>query len=419
VGRHAVAWGAVGVVAALLAIGCRSDQAGSPGRSPDHAGAPAPAPARIGGLQLPRLDDAVAELRVLDEEVVLWRGRLGRDPGAAGPLCERLLRRAGVLGRLDDYVEADRVAQAWTQAAPTLLPAQRNRARVDAALHRFAAARARLDAAIAGGLAASEVATELAELALATGQAERALPTLRRAVDLGGDPAALVALARALGETGSIGDGKRLMAAAWRAVRTTSALAVAGLLFQWGRLLEEAGDVSGARDRYALAAVAAPTHHDISVHLAGVLAATGERDRAITLLEADLARADHPETASQLALLLRGRDAARAAALAARASAGWDARVGALPEAFADHAARHYLTLGDPASRARALALATRNHAVRVTVDSEVLLLEAAQVADDPAVGCPVRAALEARASTAPAAIAILARTAAFCPRDG
>ena len=59
------------------------------------------------------------------------------------------------------------------------------------------------------------------------------------------------------GGLGVIGDGKRLMAAAWRAVRTTSALAVAGLLFQWGRLLEEAGDVSGARDRYALAAVAA------------------------------------------------------------------------------------------------------------------------------------------------------------------
>ena len=64
----------------------------------------------------------------------------------------------------------------------------------------------------------------------------------------------------------------------------------------------------------------------------------------------------------------------------------------ALPEAFADHAARFYLAAG--ADPARALELARANLANRTTAEARALVVEAALAANQPATACEVAAAL-------------------------
>jgi hypothetical protein len=187
----------------------------------------------------------------------------------------------------------------------------------------------------------------------------------------------------AIADDGRPADGAPLMQRAWDALRGPTPFAAAGFLFQWGRIYEEAGETGVARDRYELAWRAVPRHHEAATHYAGTLALTGDRDTAIEVLEGELATqaTPHPETEAALAQLLAQRDPARAHALAVSARAGWERYIAALPEAFADHAARFYLAPGEMRDPARALVLARLSYAQRPNAQAEALLEQAERAA--------------------------------------
>jgi tetratricopeptide (TPR) repeat protein len=346
----------IAVVLVLAACGPR-EPAAPPGEA-------AP-PSRSGALALPRLDDPSHELAVLDAEIGDWRRRAAIDPAATAPLVDRLLRRASVRGRLDDYLEADRASAAWLAGAPRDRRAHLLRAQVDARLHRFAAARAGIAAAIDAGLPPGDAEPLRVAIDQATGETDRAVRHFRRAVALSASPAHLTGLAMALADAGKLDDALAEMPRAWQGLRGASPLAAAGLLFQWGRILEEAGQLAAARDRYQLAVEALPQHFEAASHLAGVLARTGERDRAIEILERLIAADPHPETQGDLSLLLASRDPARSRQLAADAAAGFARWIEALPEAFAEHAARFHLASPHQYDAARAADLRARAAAAR------------------------------------------------------
>jgi tetratricopeptide (TPR) repeat protein len=323
------------LIAALVLAACGHRDAAPPG----EAASLSPS----GADPLPRLDDPAHELAVLDAEIDDWRRRAATDPPATAALVDRLLRRASVRGRLEDYLEADRASAAWLAAAPRDRRAHVVRAQVHARVHRFGAARDELAAAVAAGAPPGQVEPLAVAIAQATGDPARAVRHHRRAVSLSASPGNLVGLAMALADGGDLDGALVEIERAWQARRGGSPLAAAALLFQWGRLHEEAGALAAARDRYELAVRALPQHVEATAHLAGVLARTGERDRAIELLEALVAAYPYPEAQGDLSILLASREPARSRQLAADAAAGFARWVDALPEAFAGHAARFHL----------------------------------------------------------------------------
>jgi tetratricopeptide (TPR) repeat protein len=337
----------IAVVLALAACGPRE-----PAAPPGEAVSTSPS-----GAAQPRLDDPSHELAVLDAEIGDWRRRAATDRSATATLVDRLLRRASVRGHLEDYLEADQASAAWLAAAPRDRRAHFLRAQVGARLHRFAEARAEVGLAIEHGLPPGDAEALLAAIDQATGETGRALRHFRRAVALSASPGNLTALAMALADHGQVDSALVEMPRAWQGLRGASPFAAAGLLFQWGRMHEEAGQLAAARDRYQLAVEAMPQHVEAAAHLAGVLALTGERDRAIEILEALVADYPYPEAQGELSLLLAKRDPARAKQLAAEAAAGFARWTEALPEAFAEHAARFHLASPHHYDAARAAEL--------------------------------------------------------------
>jgi tetratricopeptide (TPR) repeat protein len=338
----------IAVVLVLAACGARE-----PAAPPGEAASTSPSSA----ADLPRLDDPAHELAVLDAEIVDWRRRAATDPAATATLVDRLLRRASVRGRLEDYLEADQASAAWLAAAPRDRRAHFLRAQLGVRLHRFTEARAEIALAIEHGLQPGDAEALRAAIDQATGETGRALRHFRRAVSLSASPGNLTALAMALADHGQVDSALVEMPRAWQGLRGASPFAAAGLLFQWGRMHEEAGQLAAARDRYQLAVDAMPQHVEAASHLAGVLALTGDRDRAIELLEGLVADYPYPEAQGELSLLLAKRDPARAKQLAADAAAGFTRWTEALPEAFAEHAARFHLASPHQYDAARAAEL--------------------------------------------------------------
>jgi tetratricopeptide (TPR) repeat protein len=320
-------------LALLAACSC------SRSREPAPSRAPVAAPSvSVAGSGMPRLDDAAHDLAVLDADVAQWRERATREVADTAGYVSRVLARASVRGQLEDYVEADRAASAWVAAAPRDPRARVLRAQVDQRIHEFAHAKEQL--AIARELGATdEVIAPIARaIEEATGGASAVLPELRRAVDLHASAQSVAALAMGLADAKRVDEALALMPRAWELRRGPSPVAAATLLFQWGRMHEEAGELALARDRYAMAYAAVPQHADVAMHLAGTMAMTGDRDAAIEVLERLLAEYPYPEAQGALAKLLRRRDPARAQALAEASRTGWARWLAALPAAFAHHA---------------------------------------------------------------------------------
>jgi len=336
------------LAAVALLLGCRGG---------DHRDEPAPASTVP---KLPRSRDGVEELRELDHTIARYRA--AGDPH----LADALLARAAITGRLDDYVDALADTERRVAAAPDDRTAWRARALALARVHRFAAARdalAHVDAGDAGELAAT--------LDDATG---RTTPYFERAAQrVPPDPRAITRWAASLAAAGRVEEARALIPKAAAAIHDNPATLVAWLLFQWGRIHEQEGALATARDFYAEAHRRLPGYLEATVHLAQTMRATGGDPTA--LVATALADNRHPEL-----LALAGQVAA--------ARTEWERYIAALPEAFADHAARFYL--GPGADPARALALARLDRANRDVATSRALVVEAALAAGDAAAACDI-----------------------------
>ena len=345
------------VVAALLLAGCRGDRHHEPPRPAK------PAPSVV--PKLPLSPDGSDELRGLDRRIEIHKD----DPKAElGFLTER----ATAHGRLEDYLAMLAISADWVAKAPTNDEAWLGRAHALSTVHDFAGARDAL-----GHVPAGPATEPLIALDEATGHRDRSLPARENMARVWPTPVTITQQLAALALAGRFDEARALIPKAAALAADNPPALFAWLYFQWGRVYEQAGDLPTAREFYEASHARMPTI-EVMAHLAAADIATGHTGAAKQLVAAALKTDPHPsiiELAATLGL-----------ASTADARAAWDRYVTALPLAFADHAARFYMSV-DPT---RALALARTNLANRDTPEARALVVQAALAANDPAAACAV-----------------------------
>lgn len=306
--------------------------------------------------------------------------RLRRD-AADGPsrlaLVEFLLERGQFVANIADYELADAVASKAVKALPGSHEAHFARALTHGALHRFEAELKELDEAKALGAVDDRIASARAAVFVATGrydEADKLYPPLTQALR----PAQLVTRAVLLGHMQKPDEAERLFERARAAIVDVSPFPVAWMEFQRGTSLEANGKANEALRYFTVAVEAIPDFAHAAVHLASLESPS----LAIARLEALRKKSTDADVVAALATAYRrdkrDEDAARTLEDARML---YEARVAQHPEAYADHAARFYLTLGNDPKRA--LALAAQNAKVRPTEEALDLWMTAAAAAVD------------------------------------
>jgi len=303
-------------------------------------------PARLPATmaELPTSDAAIA-LGNVDAQIAGYEAARKRQPQSSDwPL--RLVGlydgRGQARGRIADYETALARAEEAVRLAPGDGDALLARASMRARFHRFPAALADLDAAAAHDASPDRVDGARAAILSATGHEPDALAIRAR-------------IATARPELGTL---------------AAAAMSLAAL-----------GRVSEAEQRFVEAQA---RFHDVTpLALATLLAATGQRAKAVALLRPLVAASDDPEYAGTLAALVDGKEAA---SLRGQAAKRYDALLARHLEAFADHAARFWLAAG--ARPDKALPLAERNLALRPTAEAYELAMAAALANERNARAC-------------------------------
>lgn len=362
--------------AAALLLACRGDHSGT---ASSGTGVP-PTPeiaVRLASIvpKLPSSPPGDQELRSLDVQIE----RARKDWTAAQTLIGALIARAALTQRVEDYVEAVDRSAAWVALHPAVVSGWKLRITALSRVHNFVEARGALAklAALSHDAANPGDGAELtATLDEATGHPERARVLREAAAAHTRRPEAITMLAANLALRGKLDESIALIPQAAAAVHDNSPVLFSWLLFQWGRLYEQKGDLGAARAFFAEAHKRLPSYLEATVHLAQAMTATGQ-DPSPVVAEALVAGGNdpHPEL---LALAGKIEDARRA----------WERYLAAAPNAFADHAARFYLGLG--ADPARALVLARANFANRDTPEARALAVEAALAAKQSPAACAV-----------------------------
>lgn len=377
------------MVAFLAISSCRGDKRSPAAEQtaenrPDDARASSPLaaepPAGLPALaDLPRTSDPDAAFAGLDTRITTAEKRLGAqpDPTVIYPdLIAMLSTRAQFLAEPDDYGRALELAGAYVAAQPKNKRSYLVRARTRAALHRFDDAVADLDKASQLGAHPSATQDSRIAIALALGDLDRALELAEpfaRDLPRSGNFVMLAMIHDAMGNVAKAEDGFR---DALAALRSASPLELSWLLFQWGRLYEKTGQLARARYLYEIAHARLPRYAAAASHLASVLAASGDKERAHAMLTRLMTRSNNPEYVGLLAGIERDLgNTERAAELAAQATAGFDKLIARFPAAFGDHAARHFLESGNDPTRA--FELARQDLARRQTSESYTLAIEA------------------------------------------
>lgn len=135
------------------------------------------------------------------------------------------------------------------------------------------------------------------------------------------------------------------------------------------------GRLEAAHERFSEADRLFPGYWLIEEHLAEVLALTGDKRRAETILHDVVRRTQHPEYMDALAGLLRRRGNHEEAQHWARlAREHWNQRIRLFPEAAYGHGIDHCLDLADARC---ALDLAERNHRARPYGEAKLKLARA------------------------------------------
>ncbi|HZE48187.1 MAG TPA: hypothetical protein VE074_01420 [Jatrophihabitantaceae bacterium] len=287
-------------------------------------------------------------------------------------LVELIALRGHVLGRIADAEQAAAMADELVDEAPTQARSFVTCARMRGTFHRFASALTDLDTAAALGGDDVELDSERAVIYQALGRYDEALAIRRRAVDARADFAALAGLAGLHGERGDLAEAEHWFTAATGRYRGTSPFPLAALEFQRGQLWLE-HDLRRARAWCDAAVRRLPAYVPAQGHLAEIEAALGETAVAIARLRPLALASDDPEYATQLARILAGAGhVVEARAWRSRAAARYDELLARHPDAFADHAAEFWLTVGgDPQ---RALRLARHNLSLRHTPRARALV---------------------------------------------
>ena len=281
-------------------------------------------------------------------------------------LVDLLILRGEVLGRIADDERAAELALVLVRDAPDDGAAWLARARTRAAFHRFVEALADLDAAGRRGADQAALDSERAAILQPVGCYVEARVLRRDAAERRPDFATLGALAVLEAEHGKVTEAERLFTEARRHYRGVSPFPVASLDFRRGLMWLGQRDLHTARAWFDVAVGRVPAYAPALGHLAEVDAALGARDAAIDRLRPLAASSDDPEYAASLASVLSDAGYPQEAEhWRISAAARYDELVLRHPEAFVDHAAEFWLTVGGDRSKGRKFAL--RDHASRAT----------------------------------------------------
>jgi tetratricopeptide (TPR) repeat protein len=288
-------------------------------------------------------------------------------------LIELIALRGHVLGRIADSERAAAMADELVIQAPTDARSFVARARMKGVFHRFASALGDLDTAAALEGDRAELDAERAAIYQALGRYDEALAIGRLAVERRADFSALAALAGVYGERGEIDEAERWFTAATRCYRGTSPFPLAMLELQRGKLWMEHDDLRRGRAWCEAAVRRLPAYVPAQGHLAELDAALGETAAAIARLRPLALASDDPDYATQLARILGDAgQTEEAQTWRGKAEARYDELLARHRDAFADHAAEFWLTIG--ADPERALSLAQQNLSLRRTPRARALV---------------------------------------------
>ena len=286
--------------------------------------------------------------------------------GERAELVELIALRSQVLGCIADAERAAALADELVDQVPADARSFVARARMSGVFHRFAPALTDLDTAAALGGDRVELDAERAAIFQALGRYDEALAIRRMAVDSHAGFSALAALAGVYGERGEMDEAERRFTAAAGCYRGTSPFPLAILEFQRGKLWMEHDDLRRARTWFDAAVRRVPAYVPAQGHLAENDAALGDTAAAIARLRPLAIASDDPDYATQLARILGDAgQTEEARTWRGKAEARYDELLARHRDAFADHAAEFWLTIGgDPE---RALRLARQNLSLRQT----------------------------------------------------
>jgi tetratricopeptide (TPR) repeat protein len=291
-------------------------------------------------------------------------------------LVELLALRGHVLGCIADSERATALANVLVDEVPSDARCFVARARMSGVFHHFASALADLGTAATFGADPVVLDAERAAIYQALGRYDEALAIRRRAVDQRPDFTALAALASVYGEHGEVAEAERWFTAARRCYRGTSPFPLAILEFQRGLMWMEHNDLHRARTWCAAAVRRLPAYVPAHGHLAELDAALGETKAAIGRLRLLALASDDPDYATQLGRILgNAGEAEEAQAWRGKAQARYDELLARHQDAFADHAAEFWLTIGG--DHERALRHARQNLSLRQTPRARALVQRA------------------------------------------
>ncbi len=359
--------------------------------------------------------DGVLALANLDALIDGREAFLQREPGGASQravLVDLLQTRGQLLGRLEDYDRAEEVAQRAVAVAPQLPESWLARASNSLTFHRFRDGLRDLDQAAGRGADKDSVEALRASALLAEGRTDEALGLRRHAVQRWANTSTLTALAVAEMAAGDLAQADAHLDAAVRAYHDVAPFPLVFVDFQRGLLAEEEGNLDRAAARYRAVLRRLPRHVQAAVHLSALELARGQLATAASVL-APLGSIDEPEVVALRAdVLQRQGQGVEAEQLRQRVDARYRALLARHPEAFADHAARFFLTR----DAHRALALARLNLAARQTPAAYDLALSAALAAGDEPGRCEVAQAAQRLPHPPARLLALLRNGLAGCP---
>jgi len=332
---------------------------------------------------------AVSNLDGQIEEFTRLLDKSARRADMLQSLATLLPVRAQFLGRVEDYDLALADAEAVIALRPKDPKAYLTRAHARSSLHQFKDASSDLDEAarLGGNRLADEIDASRASILQATGHTTEAQEILQRRAKNDPEILTMGALGLTLADQGKITEADGVLAKAPLSYFGGLPFPVAWIEFQRGFLWERQGQPTKAIGYYRAAIERLPEYAVARAHLAGLIAAEGDREKGIAILREVTKTATDPEFVGQLAGLLAEvgqRD--EAARTKEQATAGFEKLIAKHPAAFADHAARFYL--GPGANPKRALELAKLNLEGRQTPDAFDLGLTAALEGGDSATAC-------------------------------
>ena len=333
---------------------------------------------RVGITDVPTTNGMIA-VRNLEAQIYAQESEVVLDHPtveAQLSLIELITLRGQILGCVADYELAEKNAERLVQSEPANGAAFVARARTRSTFHRFL--EALNDLAVAERLAPNDerINIERAAIFQALGQYDEAFAIRRGAAIRRPSFETLGALAGLCAERGEIAVAEGFYMESRDRYRGVSPFPLAILDFQFGLMWMSNDRLDDARMWFDAARSRVPTYAQAQGHLAEVEAELGEVATAVARLFPLAMSSDDPDYAAQLARILR--DAGRADESrhwCEHAAARYDELVVRHPEAFADHAAEFWLTVGGDSDEA--LRLARLNFEVRKTPRAHELLARA------------------------------------------